>query len=83
MATAPASCQLVSFRSQARGIKFYDVPTSAVFLGQSFHCQLEPTNPYDCNCIELLVGSGKLGHLAREDASFLAPLLREGFEACG
>ncbi len=51
---------------------------------------LEPLNHYDSNCIALLVsssaaGSGPsmLGHLAREEAGYLAPLLREGFKGFG
>ena len=80
---AAASSQLASFRSQARGIKFYDVPISAVSCGQSFECFLEPDNLYDGNCIGLRIGSQKLGHLAKEDARYLAALLREGFEANG
>ncbi len=63
---------------------FYDVPMSAVCSGVTFSCTPDPTNHFDSNCIELTVGSSsKLGHLAREDASFLASLLREGFEARG
>ena len=79
-----AAVPLCQFRSQARGIKFYDVPMSAVCLGVTFSCALELANDFDSNCIALMVGSsGKLGHLAREDASVLASLLREGFEARG
>ena len=79
-----AAVPLCQFRSQARGIRFYDVPMSSVCLGVTFSCELEPTNHYDYNCIALMVGSAsKLGHLAREDACVLAPLLREGFEARG
>lgn len=75
---------LCQFKSQARGIRFYDVPMPAVCFGVTFSCQLEPSNHYDSNCIALMVGSSsKLGHLAREDAGVLASLLQEGFEARG
>ena len=78
---------LASFNSEARGIKFYDVLSSSVYVGQSLQCKLEPLNEYDSNCIALFVagGSGQsmLGHLAREDASYLAPLLRKGFQGFG
>ncbi len=75
---------LCQFRSQARGIKYYDVPMSAVCLGVTFSCVPDPINLFDSNCIDLMgESSDKLGHLAKEDASVLAPLLREGFEARG
>lgn len=75
---------LASFQSQARGIKFYDAPHSSLHIGDSFVCQLEPSNPYDANCIGLfLEPEVKLGHLTREDATILSSLLREGFEAKG
>ena len=76
--------QLASFKSQARGIKFYDVSASDLDVGRTFHCQLEPSNEYDSNCVALWVDShSMIGHLAREAANYLAPLLREGFEASG
>jgi hypothetical protein len=79
-----AAVPLCQFRSQARGIRFYDVPMSSVCAGVTFTCELEPTSHYDSNCIALMVGSSsKLGHLAKEDASVLASLLREGFAARG
>ena len=79
-----AAVSLCQFTSQARGIKFYDVPMSAVRLGVTFTCSLEPTNYFDTNCIALMVGSScKLGHLAKEDAIVLASLLHQGFEARG
>ena len=78
-----AAVPLCQFRSQAKGIKFYDVPMSAVCLEVAFSCELEPNNDFDSNCIALMVGSCKLGYLAREDASVLAPLLQKGFEARG
>ena len=79
---------LASFRSEARGIKFYDVLTSEVCVGQSLHFQLEPLNPYDSDCVAVYLGGcsdseSMLGHLAREAASYLAPLLREGFQGLG
>ena len=66
---------LVDFVSQARGISFYGDSTS---VGQHFTCYVEPHNRFDLNCVALMMTSGhwKLGHLARESAQFLAPLLR-------
>ena len=80
-------CALASFTSEARGIKFYDAILSSVYIGQSLQCKLEPLNQYDVNCVAVFLatvsGQSMLGHLAREDASYLAPLLREGFEGFG
>ena len=78
---------LASFRSEARGIKFYDVLTSSVYVGQPLHLELEPHNQYDSDCVAVYVSSAgsrsMLGHLARESAEYLAPLLRAGFQGFG
>ena len=77
---------LASFISQARGIMFYGVSTSEVAPGMLLRCYLEPTNPYDGDCVALVVGpfgNTVLGHLAREASLHLAPLLRKGLEATG
>ena len=76
---------LASFCCQARGIMFYDTPLSMVLPGTSLCVQLEPSNPHDANCISLWLSSHslKLGHLAREAAVYLAPLLRNGLIAYG
>lgn len=65
---------LATFYSQARGIKFYGTPS----VGGHFLCELEPSNPHDDNCIALVMPPLTLGHLAREAALHLAPLLRSG-----
>ena len=76
---------LASFLCQARGIKLYDAPISMVLPGVSLGVELESSNLYDANCISLsLLPNGlKLGHLAREAAAHLAPLLRCGCQATG
>ena len=76
---------LAAFSSQARGIKFYSVPTEDIRVGALLDCRLEPTNPKDGNCIALWLSSPPLmfGHLVREAACHLAPLLRDGFVASG
>ena len=77
---------LASFCLQARGIKFYSVPTRSIRLGDSLHFHLEPTNFWDNNCVSIWICSllrKKLGHLAKESASVLAPLLRAGLSAAG
>ena len=74
---------IAMFKSQARGIQFYDLPTSVVLPGLTLACLLEPTNPLDSNSIMLLAGSSQLGHPSREAAGCLAPLLRSGIQARG
>ena len=71
---------LASFCCQARGIMFYDTTLSMVVPGTLLRVVLEPSNPYDVNCVALWLTSHglQLGHLAREAAACLAPLLRIG-----
>ena len=72
---------LAEVSSQARGIMFYGTTS---YPGLAFRCYLEPGNPFDYNCVALIAGMhAKLGHLARETAQHLAPLLRTGFQAHG
>ncbi len=77
-----ASIELATFFSQARGILFYDCASR---VGLVFTCILEAGNLYDPNCVALMVTAATrmLGHLAREAAQMLAPLLRAGFQANG
>ena len=72
---------MASFGSEARGVMFYGGPSLAC-VGSDVRCQLV-MNPHDDNAVGLVAGSSMWGHLAREDAVFLAPLLRTGFEATG
>ena len=78
---------LATFTSRVRGVRFYDVPSSTLTAGSSVVLQLEPTNPYDANCVAVFLRSSffsdKLGHFAREDVAFVAPLLRSGLHATG
>ena len=75
---------LATFLSTVRGVRFYDVSVRA---GGRVALQLEPTNIYDSNCVAVYLRSSlfsdMLGHLAREDAAYLAPLLRSGLFATG
>ena len=73
---------LATFTTQARGIMFHH---GIVGVGSEIRCQLEPDNAHDVNAIVVLAGASSAicGHLAREAASCLAPLLRGGFEATG
>ena len=81
-------CELASFSCQARGIKFYEVSTSDINVGDHLQLILEPENPWDSNCIAIMMSYSsssqrKLGHLAREASCHLAPLISAGFQASG
>lgn len=79
---------LASFQSQARGIKFYQVSTQSICVGDHLTLHLDPSNAWDSNCISLWMHSlhvppRMLGNLAKETAFVLAPLLRSGVVATG
>lgn len=79
---------LVSFILTVRGVHFYDVSVSAVSGSERLVLQLETTNRYDSNCVAVHLKSSPFfsnmfGHLAREDAAYLAPLLQSGLSATG
>ena len=74
---------LVLFSTQVRGIKFYGVPINLIHVGSSVSLCLEPFHPHDSNCIALWMGSAMLGHLTRETACDLVPLLWHGVMASG
>ncbi len=80
-------CELASFVCQVRGIKFYEVPTSEVNVGDQIHLTPEPENLWDSNYISVMTisssGLRKLGYLAREVSCYLSPLLGVGFQASG
>ena len=67
---------LAAFSSQARGIRFYNMPTGMIQVEDSLNCRLEPTNCYHSNCVALWLSSPSmmLGHLVGEAACHLAPL---------
>ena len=76
---------LAAFSSLARGIKFYNMPTGMIQVGDSLYCRLELTNRYHSDCVALWLSwpSMVLGHLAGEATCHLAPLLRCRFVASG
>ncbi len=84
---ATMACLLATFFSTVRGIRFYDVSSNSISAGMSAVLQLEPTNPHDSSCVAVYVRSSpfrtKLGHLARDTAALLAPLMRSGLSATG
>ena len=80
---AVTELDLVSFTSLVRGIKFYNVSTSAVCVGDFVSLCPEPYNPHDNNCIAVWMGPRMLGHLSRDVACCLAPLMSSGVSASG
>lgn len=84
LTTGAMAIILAAFQCQARGIKFYDVPSESVRCGLDINCRLEPGNLHDSSCVALVLKDSKmLGHLAKEVAQYLAPLLRKGVTASG
>jgi len=75
---------LASFRSEARGVHFYDFRPEDIVVGLRFCCERELLNAKDPSSILLRCGlSGTLGHLGREASAYLAPLLDAGLVANG
>ena len=62
------SCSFVSVQKPSKGDKVYDVPMSAVCLGMTFSCELEPNNDFDSNEIRPL-----MNRLSREIATSSDP----------
>ena len=74
-----ASVVLVSFVSQTRGIKFYDLRTSGAVIGEHVFLVRRPDHRYDAYCLDVRLVSGGLmiGHLEAPVASQLSPLMRD------
>ena len=78
---------IVSFHSQCRGVKFYDLRSAGAEWGTKLKLVKEPTNPHDPLCVAAWVpgipgergadGAGPvmLGHVAKETARWLNGLL--------
>ena len=77
---------LVSFHCQCRGVKFYDLHSAGAAWGTKLDLVKEPINPHDPLCVAAWVpgisgerGDGArprmLGHVAKEVARLLSPLL--------
>ena len=80
---------LVSFHSQCRGVKFYDLRSAGAEWGTKLKLVKEPTNPHDPLCVAAWVPgipgerdadgarplTCMLGHVAKETASWLNELL--------
>ena len=76
----------MSFHCQCRGVKFYDLRSTGAEWGTKLDLVKEPDNPYDPLCVAAWVpgipgerGAGgrplMLGHVAKEAARWLSPLL--------
>ena len=76
----------MSFHCQCRGVKFYDLRSAGAAWGTKLDLVQEPTNPHDPLCVAAWVpgipderGAGArprmLGHVAKEAARWLSPLL--------
>ena len=76
----------MSFHCQCRGVKFYDLRSAGAEWGTNLDLVKEPDNPYDPVCVAAWVpgipgerGAGgrplMLGHVAKEAARWLSPLL--------
>lgn len=75
---------LLSFTSQARGIRLYEVDCRRLEPGMNVTLRRSPSH-YDVNAVQLFIkhrfgrGSLLLGHLAREAAQVVSPLLSQGY----
>ena len=83
-ALAVGDVVVLSFSAQARGIRLYEVDCRCLVIGNPVIVRRNPSR-YDRNAVDLLIPhcfSRELlfsGHLAREAATVLSPLLLQGF----
>ena len=69
-------------------MKFYNLPKGKKWLTGELRFKRCPGNVYDANCVEMTFESKpgvwlKLGHVAREVAEWLSPLLMGPFHITG
>ena len=64
---------LAFFATKARGIMLYEV--DRITIGTSINLRFDPYNVYDINCVELLIAGRKLGHVCKEAACIVAPII--------
>ena len=75
---------LAFFECQCRGVKFYQWSQAGDTVRKPVSFRRDPGNPHDPNCVEVLVAAGwKLGHIAKDAAQWLSPLLMGPFHARG
>ena len=67
---------LAFFPCQSRGIKFYDLSEIGAREGDGVILVREPHNTQDSNCVAMFLhGGAMLGHVAKEVAEWLFPML--------
>ena len=74
-----------SFSAHLRGTRYYSEEAKAIVLDlkvgdDSLTLVREPENQYDENAIKVMKGDIQLGHVAKEVAAELAPLMDAGME---
>ncbi len=75
---------LAFFGCQCRGIKFYEWGEASSEVSRLLYFRRDPGNFHDSNCVEVRVKAGwKLGHVAKEAAEWLSPLLLGPFRIFG
>lgn len=83
-AAASAGEFLAFFGCQCHGIKFYEWEEAGRDVIRPLRFQRDPSNRHDSNCVEVMVEtSWKLGHVAKEAAQWLSPLLLGPFRIRG
>lgn len=79
-----ADSLLAFFSCQCRGIKFYDLSDVSVMQGDRITFVREPHNPRDSNSVAVFSRGGTmLGHIAKEAAEWLSPMLLGPFRITG
>ena len=80
-------CMLAFFCCEVAGVRLNQLGRRELRVFDEVYFVREPTNPYDSNSVLVkTVIRGRhivLGHVAREAARWLSPLLLASFEACG
>ena len=61
--------------SKVAGTTFYNVDWDAIGKGDFLEAVREPSNPYDSNAIKLLHNGKQIGHIKKELAAELAPMM--------
>ena len=89
MAFSVNNVLLLSFESQAKGIKLYQVDCVSLRLGTALEFRRRPSW-YDANAVQLIVRRRSyppqeylLGHLDRDAAAVVSPLIAQALFVCG
>lgn len=61
--------------SKVRGVTFYQIQFDTIRINDELVWQRDPGNQYDRNAISLWHNENQVGHIAKEIAAELAPLL--------